>query len=118
VYLSIGGKTSTCGDGIVIPMNNLVFRKRNAATTFSVERLLVACSIIAAFAIMAVALTFASLSTDSHNVAGCTMTRSGTSSSMVCSPDTSSSGIAGAPTQQEITAKNAQRARSGLGGLF
>jgi hypothetical protein len=99
-------------------MNNLVFRKRNAATTFSIQRLLVAGSIVAAFAIMAVALTFAGLSGNTHNVAGCTLSQSGTSSSMVCSPDVSSSGIAGAPTQQEITAKNAQRARSGLGGLF
>jgi hypothetical protein len=41
------------------------------------------------------------------------MTRSGGSSSMVCSPDTPAGGIGGAPSQQDLTAKNAQRARSG-----
>jgi hypothetical protein len=102
-------------------MNNLVFRQRNATAGFSVERLLVVGSIVAAFAIMAVALTFASLSANSHNVAGCTVTRSGASSAMTCSPDVTAGGggISGAPTQEQITAKNAQRAHSGgLGGLF
>jgi hypothetical protein len=100
-------------------MNFFLFRHRNATTTFSIERLLIAGSLVAAFAIMAVALVLGTGSGDSRDVAGCTVSRSGTSSAISCSPDYSPGGISGAPTQEEITAKNAQRAHYGsLGGLF
>ncbi|MBV8928278.1 MAG: hypothetical protein JO152_04035 [Mycobacteriaceae bacterium] len=46
----------------------------------------------------------------------CTVNQSGSSSSIVCLPGSSAGGgMTGAPSQQEITEKNAQRGRDGLG---
>jgi hypothetical protein len=42
----------------------------------------------------------------------CTVTKSGGSSSLVCVPGIVPGGIGGAPTQQQLTAKNAQRSHA------
>jgi hypothetical protein len=88
------------------------------SSRISARRLVFAGVVGAALVLAPAAASFASLNGQqgSQTLAGCTMTRSGTSSSMVCSPDIAPGGIVGAPTQEDITAKNAQRART-RGGL-
>jgi hypothetical protein len=65
-------------------------------------------------ALLAVLLAIAAIGSErdssSQILAACSQTRSGTSSSIVCTPDTAGT-ISGAPSEMDITAKNAQRSR-------
>jgi hypothetical protein len=82
--------------------------------------LIVACAVAA---LLMTVLTIAaiggrSLEPSPQILAGCTHTQSGTSSSIVCSPDATGP-VSGAPSEAEITAKNAQRTRGYvIGGPF
>ncbi|MBV9513778.1 MAG: hypothetical protein JO280_07040 [Mycobacteriaceae bacterium] len=82
--------------------------------TMSTRRLIAATGFAAALLITPTVAAITNGAPASHTLAGCAQTQSGASSSIVCSPNVSR-GVAGAPSEQEITAKNAQRTRGGLG---
>jgi hypothetical protein len=86
----------------------------------SARRLLLAGGFALAVVLAPNAAAFADPTATLADPSMCTVTRSGSSSSIVCSPG-ASSGVSpgGAPSQQDLTAKNAQRAHGGLlGGMF
>jgi hypothetical protein len=82
-----------------------------------VRRLILASGLAVAVAIVPSVGYFAGTATPRtyHTIADpsrCTVTKSGGSSSLVCVPGIVPGGIGGAPTQQQLTAKNAQRSHA------
>lgn len=85
--------------------------------TIQARRLILASGLALAVAIVPSVGYFAGTATRDHQTVAkpstCTVTKSRGSSSLVCVPGIAPSGIGvGAPTQQELTAKNAQRSHA------
>lgn len=73
-----------------------------------------AALIFAALALVAVGIT--AVAPSARLLADCTQTRSGASTSIVCSPNITG-GLGDAPSEADITAKNAQRAHGYVIGV-
>jgi hypothetical protein len=72
-------------------------------------RLVLAATVGALLAVL-LAIAIGVDRSSSQVLAACSQTRSGTSASIVCTPDTAGT-ITGAPSEMDITAKNAYRNR-------
>jgi hypothetical protein len=104
-----------------IRMNENVIRRSSAArggANTSSRRLIFAGVLGAGLAIGLAVPAFAGPSAGhaSQTLAGsgtCTMNQTGSSASIVCSPNVPPAGIGGAPSQEQLTAKNAQRGHWG-----